>query len=430
MRTPSKRTLLLSAALVAVAIGAYVALPSHADDIVYKTAEVKSGELVSTIAATGTLEPEEVVDVGAQVAGRVLEFGKDISGAHVDYGSVVEEGAVLATIDESVYKADADSAEAVLAQAKASREAALAAVSQAKARLVPAQRDWNRAQVTAPAGAISSSAYDSFKSAYDVALAEVNVAEASVKQAEADIVKAEATLDKARRNLGFCVIKSPVRGVIIDRRVNIGQTVVASLNAPSLFLIARDLRRMQVWVPVNEVDIGKIKAGMPVSFTVDTFPGRKFKGTVGKVRLNASMTNNVVTYVVEVNTGNADGALLPYLSASVKFETGRLAKSLLVPNAALAWEPSDLPEKTGESDGEAKPDLWVLRDGTPVRVEVVAHLSDGFNTAVESEALRVGDTVIIGESKLKEEDGTAGTTNPFAPPMRRRPTPAKSTPTR
>ena len=137
----------------------------------------------------------------------------------------------------------------------------------------------------------------------------------------------------------YCTIKSPVKGVIIDRRVNIGQTVVASLNAPSLFLIAKDLKRMQVWVAVNEADIGKIQPGLPVSFTVDAFPGETFRGEVGKVRLNASMTQNVITYTVEVITDNSNGRLLPYLTANVQFELSRLSGVLLAPNAALRWTP-------------------------------------------------------------------------------------------
>ncbi len=417
MRTPSKKVALLASAALLTTAAGYAYWASSREELPnFKTAEVRRTEVRATIGATGTLEPEEVVDVGAQVAGQILEFGKDTAGARIDYGSLVAEGAVLATIDESVYKAEVDSTAASLAQAKAARESALAAVLQSKARLVPAKREWDRAQVTGPAGAISASTFDSLRSAFEVAAAEVSVAEASVKRAEADIVRSEAALDRAKRNLAFCIIKSPVSGVIIDRRVNIGQTVVASLNAPSLFLIAKDLRRMQVWVPVNEVDIGRIKPGMPVTFTVDTFPGRKFSGKVGKIRLNASMTNNVVTYVVEVNTDNADGTLLPYLSASVRFETGRSPDTLAVPSAALAWTPDDAPEVT---DPSAKPDLWLLRDGKPVRVEVEAGLNDGSMTAVSGADLREGDLVIVGESKSKGSEG--GTTNPFAPPIRRRP---------
>ena len=147
--------------------------------------------------------------------------------------------------------------------------------------------------------------------------------EAAIVQAKAGLAQAEALLRRAQRNLSYCTINSPVKGVIIDRRVNIGQTVVASLNAPSLFLIAKDLKRMQVWVAVNEADIGKIHPGQPVTFTVDAFPGETFRGEVGKVRLNATMTQNVVTYTVEIVTDNSNGRLLPYLTANVQFEVDR-----------------------------------------------------------------------------------------------------------
>ena len=164
--------------------------------------------------------------------------------------------------------------------------------------------------------------------------------EAAILQAKASLAQADAGLRRAKRNLDYCTITSPVKGVIIDRRVNIGQTVVSSLNAPSLFLIAKDLTRMQVWVAVNEADIGKIHPGQPVTFTVDAFPGEIFHGEVGKIRLNASMTQNVVTYTIEIITDNSNGRLLPYLTANVQFELHRLKNVLLVPNAALRWTPS------------------------------------------------------------------------------------------
>ena len=145
-------------------------------------------------------------------------------------------------------------------------------------------------------------------------------------------------LFKGKRNFAYCT-KIAVKGVIIDRRVNIGQTVVSSLNAPSLFLIAKDLRRMQVWVSVNEADIGNIYPGQPVTFTVATYEGQTFKGEVGKIRLNATMTQNVVTYTVEVETDNSNGKLLPYLTANVNFETIRKDNVLQVANAALRWQP-------------------------------------------------------------------------------------------
>src|SRR5690348_9444236 len=179
---------------------------------------------------------------------------------------------------------------------------------------------------------------------------------AQLEQARSGVQQAQAALDKAKRNRDFCTIKSPVKGVIIDRRVNIGQTVVSSFNAPSLFLIAKDLTRMQIWVGVNEADIGRINPGAPVTFTCDTFPGRQFEGTVGKVRLNATMTQNVVMYTVEVNTENPDRLLLPYLTANVHFVTRLETNVLLVPNAALRWSPSSPAQISPEARSQNKTD--------------------------------------------------------------------------
>ena len=230
----------------------------------FSTALVKRGDVSATIGATGTIEPLEVVDVGAQVAGRIRLFGTDRESKTVDYGSVVEEGALLAKIDESVYAAD-------LSVAKARELSAVANLEQMNAKLDQAAAEWKRARELFANKLISQVDYDTGKANFEVAKANVSVANSGVAQARAD-------LDKAQRNLDFCTINSPVSGVIIDRRVNIGQTVVASLNAPSLFLIARDLTKMQIWVAVNEVDVGRIKPGATVTFTVDAFPGREFRG--------------------------------------------------------------------------------------------------------------------------------------------------------
>ncbi len=309
-------------------------------DVAFRTAKVARGDLLISIDATGTLEPEEVIDVGAQVAGQILSFGKDADGKTVDYGSHVEAGTVLAEIDPSLYQAQYAEAGAQVQQAKAALQVANANLEQAKAKLYQAQRDWDRAQKLGPSEALAQAQYDQYKSAYETAQANVAVSEASILQAQASVLQTEAAAQRAKRNLDYTTIRSPVKGVIIDRRVNTGQTVVASLNAPSLFLLAKDLTRMQVWVPVNEADIGKIRPGQPVSFTVDAFPGQTFKGEVGKVRLNASMTQNVVTYTVEVITDNSSGLLLPYLSANVRFELARRNDILMVPTAALRWTPA------------------------------------------------------------------------------------------
>lgn len=247
------------------------------------TAVVRRAELAATISSTGTIEPVEVVDVGAQVAGLINSFGKDKDGNTIDYGSLVEEGTILAKIDESVYAADLALANAQVDQDKAGELRADADLEQLKAKAVQSEADWKRAQELTSSKLMAVADYDSYKANYAAAKANVAVGEAALTQAKAATVQAHALLQKAQRNLDFCTIKSPVKGVIIDRRVNIGQTVVASLNTPSLFLIANDLTRMQIWVAVNEADIGRIVPGAPVTFTCDAFPGREFKGAVGKV---------------------------------------------------------------------------------------------------------------------------------------------------
>ena len=214
----------------------YICIALSGKGVYYRTTEVKRGDLTATIGATGTVEPEEVVDVGAQVAGKINSFGTDTSGVEVDYGSVVEEGTVLAQIDDSLYTAEVAQASAQLMQAKASVQRAAADLEQMKAKLFQAQRDWERAQKLGPSEALAQSSYDAYKSGYEAAKANVEVGEAAIEQEKASVSQAEAVLQRAQRNLGYCTIKSPVKGVIIDRRVNIGQTVVSSLNAPSLFL--------------------------------------------------------------------------------------------------------------------------------------------------------------------------------------------------
>ena len=284
------------------------------------------GDLEVTVGATGTVEPEELVDVGAQVAGKIVAFGKDKNGKPIDYGSAVEAGMVLARIDDSLFAAEVSQAKAQLAQSRANVQRAEADLGQLKAKLIQAESDWLRAEKLGPSEALSQSDFDAARSAYDVARANLNVGQAALRQTKEAVAQSEAVLKKANQNLDYCTIRSPVKGVIIDRRVNIGQTVVASLSAPSLFLIAKDLKRLQIWVAVNEADIGNIRVGQPVSFTVDAFPRDTFAGTVGKVRLNATMTQNVVTYTVEVITDNSDGKLMPYLTANVKFLSGHAPK--------------------------------------------------------------------------------------------------------
>jgi HlyD family secretion protein len=305
LRLLKNRVFLIAAVLLIGGFAAWRWQARTATGLSYTTAPIKRGDLVATIGATGTIEPLETVDVGAQVAGRISEFGLDKNGKALDYGSVVQQGALLAKIDDSVYAAD-------LSVSKAGQLSADANLEQMVAKFDQAAAEWKRSQELFKSKLLAETDYDTAKANYEIAKANVSVAKSGVAQAKAD-------LDKAQRNLDFCTIDSPVTGVIIDRRVNIGQTVVSSLNAPSLFLIARDLTKMQIWVAVNEADVGRIKTGSPVTFTVDAFPGRDFLGTVAKVRLNAQMTQNVVLYTVEIDIDNSDKVLLPYLTATVHF---------------------------------------------------------------------------------------------------------------
>ena len=228
------------------------------------------------------------------------------------------------------------------------------------------------------------------------------VAEAELKQAEAQKQVAEAALVKAERNLSYCVITSPVDGVIIDRRVSVGQTLVSSMSASSIFLIATDLRKMQVWVSVNEADIGSIKPGMKVLFTVDAFPDREFSGVVHKIRLNATMSQNVVTYVVEVTTDNSDGVLLPYLTANVKFIRAEAKNVLTVSNAVFRYTPSAefvAPQFRKELERTDHPRrFWVPAENNLLKpVYVKTGLNTGVSSQIISDEVKEGMMVVNGQ---------------------------------
>ena len=373
------------------------------------------------------------MDVGAQVAGQISVFGTDKSGKPIDYRSVVAAGDVLVKFDDSLYAADLAIAKGQLERDKAGELSAQANFGQTTAKLALAGAEWKRMQTLSATKVVSGSDYDTAQSNYNVAKANIGVAEAAIAQAKANTLQSQAAVDKAQRNLDFCTIRSPVNGVIVDRRVNIGQTVVASLNAPSLFLIAKDLTKLQIWVAVNEAEVGRIKPGTPARFTCDGFPEREFRGAVAKVRLNAAMTENVVTYTVEVDTENPDQILLPYLTANVRFILATESNALLVPNAALRWIPSSLaevapwyranaslddpPSDASEKKGDsAEGTIW-LKTGRFVRpMQVKVGPSDGANTVVSAADLREGQLVVTGETAAAEAEAKS----PFLPkPIKR-----------
>jgi HlyD family secretion protein len=459
-----KRVAVVVVLLAACGLAGWSLLGRGAPPASFRVARVERGDLVAAVSASGTIEPEEVIDVGAQVAGQIVRFGDDPRGAGraVNFGSPVEKGTVLARIDDSLYKAQVDSARARVEQAESKLESADAQVAQAEAGVQRAKadlkqmqakayqsdRDYQRARRLRPSGAIADLEYDTVEATNSTNKANVAVGDATVaqsraalKDARANVSTAKATLHDARAalqtaevNLGYCTIRSPVKGVIVDRRVNIGQTVVSSLNAPSLFLIAKDLKRLQVWASVNEADVGNIHSGQGVTFSVDAYPGRAFKGAVApdQPRLNASMTQNVVTYTVVVSTDNSDGKLLPYLTANLQFEVSKRTAALLVPNAALRWrpapeqvapeardeylrargagKPADAPAEKGPPDRGA---LWAEDGGFVRPVKVRVGLSDGVKTEIVGGEVREGDAVVVGESAQPEGDASS----PFTPKL-------------
>jgi HlyD family secretion protein len=258
------------------------------------------------IIALGTIEPEEVAEVCPQVAGRIVSLGADphARGKPIDYGSRVEAGTLLAQIDNELSIARVEQERAACARAEAE-------LAQARIHLERAAAQWKQAQDQKKNKAISDSDFD---------LAQFNyrTVKASVAGAEAALAQNRAALKQAEIELSYTAIKSPIQGVIIDRRVSVGQ-VVAPANAPSLFLIAK-VDRLRVWASVNEVDIAKIHPQQAVRFTVDAQPGKVFEGKVEQVRLNAAMTQNVVTYTVVVSISGATNDLLPYMTAQLEFE--------------------------------------------------------------------------------------------------------------
>jgi HlyD family secretion protein len=412
--------LLLLIAVPVAGGAAYYATRKSADSArSFQTATVKRGEIVLKKTATGTVEPEELVDVGAQVMGLITGFGKDSEGNRIDYNSVVEEGTELAYIDKTPYAASLEQAEAALERSKAD-------LQQCEVKLEQAENDWKRAESLRPGNAISHADYD-------MAVANYKSAKASVAIGKAAIRQNEAALKMARTNLGYTIIKSPIRGVILARRVNIGQTVVASLNAPSLFLIAKDLRRMQVWASVSEADIGRIFANMPVQFKIDAHPDETFQGTVTQIRMNAQMTQNVVTYTVVVTTDNSNGKLLPYLTASLEFEVERRSNVLLVPSSALSWspQPSQIAPEAAEDVAAAIPKdsrhgcLWIDAGGGKVRpIAVSVGIDDLVSTEVGGDGIREGMQVVVGDNgetitegqqPAPGGEGEEKTSSPFMP---------------
>ncbi|MBQ3217454.1 MAG: efflux RND transporter periplasmic adaptor subunit [Akkermansia sp.] len=389
----------------------------------FSTVEVVRDNFVNKVQATGTLEPQELVDVGAQVTGEIKEFGVDLAGNRVDYGSEVKAGQLLARIDDTIVELDIKRAEASVAQAKAQILTANANISQAEVNKKKADRDLERARKLGVGDALSQMDFDQYLTQAENAAASLESAQAQLANAEAQLQSANAMLESELRNRDYTRITTPVDGTIVVRQVNVGQTVVSNMSATTLFLVARDLRKMQIWASVNEADIAKVHAGQEVRYTVDALPNESFTGVVNKIRPNATMSSNVVTYIVEVDIENPDRKLLPYMSANANFIVKEVKDCLMVPEAAFDFRPTkeqvdpafaDKVRRPGPrpAEGEApaaeRPEsaadgepamVWVKKGDKVAPVRVLRGESDGTRsivTPLPGETLEAGDMLVTG----------------------------------
>jgi HlyD family secretion protein len=296
------------------------------------TAKVERGEIHDVVEATGTINAVITVQVGSQVSGVIAKL-------FVDFNSRVHKGQVVALIDPALLQGALLQAAADLENAKANVQAARANLEKAKAGLVQTKADYDRAVGLTKGGITSQQQLDLAKANYDSANASVGGAAANVTQAEAQLSQKSAALTVAQTNLNYTVIKSPIDGTVVARNVDVGQTVAASLQAPTIFTIAQDLTKMQVYAKTDESDVGNIKLGRPVTFKVDAFPKDTFWGVVSQVRMNATTLQNVVTYDTIIDFDNPELKLFPGMTAYVTIPVATVQNVLKLPNTALRYKP-------------------------------------------------------------------------------------------
>jgi HlyD family secretion protein len=435
----------------AVAVGAFAGyryFSGYGQTPRYRTGRVERGPLTASVSATGNLNAVIMVLVGSQVSGTIKEL-------NADFNTVVRKGQIIARIDPALFEAAVNQAradvkaaqstvlkqEAEVEQAWTNVDNARAAYAEAKAQaakalvgVVDARRTLGRQIELFQRGLIAAADRDSAQAAYDAAVAQhesavaheqalasaIGTAEAQRRVQEAtlqtvrdQLEQKQAALAQAQINLDHTTIRSPVDGVVVNRAVDVGQTVAATLQAPTLFTIAQDLTKMQVETSVDEADIGRIRPDTPVTFTVDAFPGETFTGTVSQIRKAPQVSQNVVTYTVVVAVANPSGTLVPGMTANVRFVTAQKPDALKVPNTALRFRPpggSTAESTTGPGAPSARPPaerrpsaggstgvVWILgRDGRPVPVQVTLGITDGTSTEIVRGDLAEGQAVLIG----------------------------------
>jgi HlyD family secretion protein len=392
------KTAMLVLILIALAVAGYdyykVKTTPKPEDV-YRTAKVTLGDVAQSVSANGTINPVTLVSVGTQVSGIVKKL-------YVDFNDKVTQGQILLELDDSVLKAQIDQSKANVSSAQASLD--LAQANEARNRSLYAQ-DF-------------------------VAKQDLDTSVQALKAAQAQLAVARAQLKRDQTNLGYTIIRSPVSGVVVDREVDVGQTVAASYQTPTLVKIAQDLSKMQIDTTYAEADIGNIKVGQLAKFNVDAFPDRSFEGVVKQVRLNATTTSNVVTYDVVISVDNPDEKLLPGMTAYVNIVFAQHKNVLLVPNAALRYKPTLDSKKSTDGQWKAKKahdaaqsdhldgftsgKVFVLKDGKPQYVKVRVGLTDGKLTEVESKDLAENAEIIVGENGSNTSSSASG--NNMRPP--------------
>jgi len=375
------------AVIIAIAIAAFLLSGGKKkEEIKFDTVKVEQGSITSSITATGTIEAVTSVTVGTQVSGIIDHL-------YVDYNSVVKKGQIIAELDRTNLQSELNSANANLQSAQSDLQYQLA--------------NYNRYKTLYDKGLVSADEYES--------------AQLSYKKAKESVATAKETVKKAQTNLGYAYIYSPIDGVVISKSVEEGQTVAASYSTPELFTIAKDLTNMQVVADVDEADIGNVKEGERVTFTVDAYPDDTFEGEVTQVRLEATTTNNVVTYEVVISAPNQDLKLKPGLTANVTIYTMEKTNVTTVSSKALKFTPTaeTVGKKMKIQDvSSAKNKLWTLDGNTFKAHAVTLGETDGIKTEIKS-GISVGTEVVSGISTVVEDEAEASSSSeessPFAP---------------
>ena len=419
-----RRSAVLVAGAIVILALLILALRRPGNESRYVTAPATRGSVVATVEATGTINPLTTVPVGSYVSGTMKYI-------FADFNTHVHAGQVLAQIDPAVYEARVIEARGSLDRAEANLDTANAAVKKADADLTYAHANAKRIGNLQQQGLAALDQRQLSESTAEQAKEARNQALAQVEQAKADVTAARGSLKEADSNLQYCTITSPADGVVIARNIAVGQSVAASLQAPNLFTIAEDLKRMQVYAKTDESDTGFIRPGTDATFQVDAFPTETFHGRVTAIRLNAYIVQNVVTYDTIIDFDNPDERLLPGETAYVTISTGRADNALLVPNAAISFTPdlpqSDLqrlyhkygiPPAAYTSHRSNQQVVWKLVEGNLRPIAVRAGLSDSTSTQVIAGDVTQGDQLIT--ASMSGTSGSQQGRSPIPGPARRR----------